>query len=402
MRKTKPITPLPFQSRAVKLAQQELRRGNKVLVVWTGGRGKTVMISLMANHALRGKRRVLVISHRREIITQTYTHLQRLGVREADIGVIRGEVRQDLVRPLAKVQVASIASLLAREHRPLADVVIVDECHHALSAGYSRVLHHYKNAQHAGFTATPHRLDGRGLGDFYDAMIVASSPSELIKKHMLLAAPLIYKAEDDFLPNLKSVRIARGDYVISDLERAVLKTALVGHVPDNWAKRARGRKTLGFAVSIEHSRSLTQRCVAQGIKASHMDGTMSHQEQERILQQFRAGRHDILFNCMVGAEGLDIPECDAVILARPTKSLALYLQQSGRAMRRHGTVRPKLLDHSMLWRRFGSPDGDRPWELLAGKAPDSVLGGETLKGCPQCHRVHDSGDAVCPDCGYEY
>jgi len=396
------ITPFPFQGRAVKASFALLRKRKKVLVVSPGGSGKTVMISLMAHKAVRARKRVLVVSHRREIITQTYAHLKRLGVRETDIGVIRGEVRPDLVRPDARVQVASIAALLARGSRPAADLVIVDECHHALAPGYARVLRHYRRAQHVGFTATPHRLDGRGLGDFYDEMIIAAQPSELIKQHMLLASPIIFKGEDAFVPDLKAVRVARGDYVLADLEGAVMKKALIGYVPKHYLLKAKGRKAIGFAVSIAHSQRLTARCIAAGIRAVHIDGLMPVREQEQILRDFRAGKHDILFCCMVLAEGLDIPECDAVILARPTKSLALYLQQTARAMRRHGNIKPIILDHCMHWKPFADPDADRPWALRTGKANESVTLAGTMKGCPHCHRVHSAKDSACPGCGYKY
>lgn len=393
------LEPWDYQKKAVQMVWAHLAQNAKVLVVSPGGSGKTVMIAQQAAEAVqRGAERVLIISHRKEIIEQTQLTLLKLGLKSSDIGVLMGSVRENLG---ARVVVASMMSLI-RWKLPLhATDVIVDEAHHVLATGYSKVLDRYPTARHTGYTATPFRMDGRGLGDFYTAMIVAALPSALIERNKL-AQPIIYRAPDDFMPRLADLKVARGDYVSDALNERVNSRALVGNIVENYKKHADGKRAIAFAVSIEHSERIVSNFLEAGIAAAHVDGTMPAEKREQLLASFREGKIQVVSNCMVLSEGYDLPACDAVIMARPTQSLTLYIQQAARGMRYLPGKHPVLLDHGRLLEQFGLPEADRHYVLTKTKENLSQWSAGPVKDCPQCGACVSAATRFCPNCSHEF
>lgn len=403
VRAGKRIVPWPFQTKAVRDALTALSAGKRVLLVSPGGSGKTVMAGMLVLWAARTGKRVLMISHRRQILRQTYDLLKIMGVPEEDIGLIYGDAPAAMVRPRARVQIASAQALCRMDVRPKAEIVIVDECHRVLAPGYLKLVERYESAMHVGLTATPFRLDGVGLGHFYDHQIIAAQPSELIRAK-LLAEPRIFGAMDQCQPDLRSVRIARGDYLAADLEPRVMRQAIIGGIPEHWAKRARGKQSMAFALSIAHSKAIDARFRAAGIRSDHVDGTMSHKQRDAIIDDFKRGHLQVLCSCELLIEGFDLPECDAVVLARPTTSLGIVLQQSARAMRYHKGLRPVLLDHARLFPWFGIPDGDRPYVLTKGRMTPEIRNPEPIRMCSnqECNLIYRANGDVCPECGAEH
>jgi len=393
------MKPWSFQNRAVRLAETALRTKRAVLVVSPGASGKTVMIGVLARRWLRRGRRVLIVMHRRELVHQTRAHLSRLGVRERDVGVVLAGA-EHLRNRAARCQIASIQTLRRRRERPPADLVIVDEAHHAMAESYLWLRKRYRAARHAGFTATPFRMDGKGLADVYDEMVTATKPSALLREGRI-AEPIIYATPERFLPNVDSIRIVRGDYAVSELSRRVRKLEVVGNILTNWFKHARGKRTLVFTVTIAHSRDVVGRFRRRGVAAEHIDGTMSVPERERILNRFRAGHTTVLCNCMVLSEGFDIPACQAVVLARPSRSASLYLQQANRGLRYYRGRRPIILDHGRFLQAFGMPEADRHFSLSDSKA-DRACRAAQVRICPKCSRVCAHACRRCPECGHKF
>jgi DNA repair protein RadD len=393
------IEPWDYQKEAVRLVWEALGAGRRALVVSPGGSGKTVMIAQQTADALkRGASRVLVVSHRKEIIDQTQAVLKRLGLDPKNIGVLMGAQADNLGAPIV---VASMMTLVRRRTPLLASDIVVDEAHHALALGYTNVLKQYPDARHTGYTATPFRMDGKGLGDFYTEMIIAAKPSALIERKRL-AKPLIYRAPEDFMPTLKDLKIARGDYAIDALAGRVNDRKLVGNIVGNWEARARGKRTIAFAVNIEHSQHIVANFKAHGIPAAHVDGAMPAEEREQILADFAAGKILVLGNCMVLSEGYDLPACEVVILARPTQSLALYIQQAARAMRYLEGKQALLMDHGRLLEQFGLPEADRDYVLTKTKANKAVWNAGPIKDCPGCGIAVPAGTQCCPNCGHMF
>lgn len=387
-----------FQNSAVRAVWDAYRRGlTRVLLVSPGGSGKTVMLGAVARKAINEGRRVLVFAHRRELVFQAVEHFGRMGVTEHRIGVLLPGLREEPDRPL---QVGSVQTLYARlDTLPPADFVIVDEAHHAAADSYRAVAARYPKARWLGLTGTPFRLDGQGLKSVFDEMVVAAKSSELIATKRI-ALPRIFAAPEDALPNLQQLRRVAGDYALGPLSERMNRSTLVGGLVHNYRRHADGETALVFAVSVAHSERIVRGFERAGIVAAHLDGTTSTRDREQILADFGSGKIKVLSNCMLLSEGYDLPRCGAVLLARPTLSLALYLQQVARALRWYHGKRPVVLDHARNVRRFGLPHSDREFSLDDGVAHGAAA--SLVRECKSCGAFVSIGCRVCPECGTEF
>ena len=237
--------PREYQVRDIERIESSLARSGKTLYVLPTGGGKTVIAAGLIDQAVARGERVLVLTHRREILNQTSRALAAL-----DHGVIQAGLALDLGPP---VQVASVQTLHARAMRrnkiplPPANLIIVDEAHHVRARTWNGILDQYLHARIIGLTATPCRGDGRGLGDTFDELIEGPQVAELIEQGYLVKTR--YFAPTN--PNLKGVEVRKGDYSINQLSRRMNTDALVGDVVTQWAKHAEGRKTIAFAVDVD-------------------------------------------------------------------------------------------------------------------------------------------------------
>lgn len=386
----------PYQADTVKKAVDyaaENPRG-RLLVVCPPGGGKTLIAALMMR-ALAGDcgLRGLAWAHRRELVGQMRDHLVESGIPSELIGVeMAGDKRNNSTAP---IQVGSVDTLRHRA-KPLADFVISDEAHRDASDGRRKLRALYPDAFHCGFTATPVRLDGRGLRAEYDEMIIAAQPSELIAKGWL-AAPTIYTVPTELLPDLRAVKKRGGDFEARALEAATNKRALVGNIVEHWQRHAKNQRTICFPVSIKHSRAIVGRFIAAGVTAAHLDGTMSQDARSDVLEQLRRGAIRVVSSVGVLSEGIDVPSVRCVIMARPTASLVLFIQQGGRCMRPWRGNVPIILDHAGNCERHnGTPFDDMPWALTDGRERSSS--GPTIKVCKACFAVVAIGCRSCPQC----
>jgi len=195
------------------------------------------------------------------------------------------------------------------------------------------------------------------------------------------------------------VRVRAGDYQISDLEQAVDRTALVGNIVDHWMQLAEGRRTVAFAVSIDHSKNIASRFREAGVAAEHLDGNTSMDERDAILARLERGETRVVVNCNVLCEGWDQPSVKCAILARPTKSTGLYLQQAGRILRPWEGQSALILDHAGCAVEHGLPQEERTFSLAA--KDKQRRGSKPVKGraCPSCHAVIAIQYRECPACG---
>lgn len=387
----------PYQVDAIGRARVQLQRGCRaLLLVAPTGAGKTVIGARVVQGAHERARRVLFFAHRRELINQTVAKLIAAGIPPESIGVLMGDDKR--ARPDAPIQVASIDTWRQRA-RPAADLVIVDEAHRSLSATYREAIGHYlaAGAVVIGLTATPYRADGRGLGDAYQAMEVVASPRALIAEGFLVA-PRVFSAS--VLPDLSSVHTRRGDYLESELGAAMNTCGLVGGIVEHWQELAEGRRTVAFAVNVEHSKAIAAAFCEAGIAAEHLDGATPTAERDAILARLERGRTCVVSNCGVLCEGWDMPSVKVAILARPTKSTGLYLQQAGRILRPFEDVGALILDHAGNALVHGLPQDDRTFSLDATKRSGS--GSEPTRKCPECHAVVGLSARECPECGHVF
>lgn len=366
------------------------KRGlRRLLAVAPTGAGKTTIAADIVEGAASKGTPVLALAHRTELIDQLSERLALFGIPH---GIIKSGRKPT---PGALVQVASVASMGRRAIDP-PGVIIVDEAHRTLSPSYLAILDRWPKAIVIGLTATPVRLDGRGLGDVYEALIEATTIGELIARG-LLHRPRVFAPSE---PDLAGVRTEGGDYNRLQLAEASNKPKLIGDIVSNWVRLAEGRRTVVFAASVEHSRAIRDSFMAAGYAAEHVGGDTPEDERAAILRRIASGETRIVCNYGVLTEGWDCPAVEVCILARPTKSLGLYLQMIGRVLRTlEGKLGALVLDHAGATFTHGFATQPRIWTLDATPRRDDL---PSIRRCPACFAVAELGPAECPECGAPY
>lgn len=373
-----------YQRRAVNGVIAALER-RPILVAPTGS-GKTVMATALVEELAVP---TLWLAHRKELIDQA---AHRLEAHNLPVGIIMAGYAP---LPLAQVQVASVQTLVRRE-KPHAQLIVIDEAHHATAKTYGDILDCYPNAARVGLTATPFRLDGRGLGDLFGELVVAATTKELCELGVL-HAPKVWCSKS---PDLRGVKVIAGDYQLGALSKRTNTDELNADIVRTWLKHAKDRRTVAFAVDVEHSQAITQAFQAHGVAAEHLDGSTPRDVRDAILSRLRQGETRIVCNCMVLTEGWDLPALECAVIARPTASLNLHLQMIGRVMRacdgKDGAI---VLDHA----------GNHHVHGLVTRRLDYSLDGEArvghseplgLRRCPICGLMFDAEGNQCPDCGW--
>ena len=284
-----------------------------------------------------------------------------------------------------------------------ANGILVHNCHHVASASYTKIFDHYPNARHIGLTATPERLDGAGLGKYFDAIVEGPSVSWLIENGFL--SP--YRMFAPSSPDLQGVRTTAGDYNRADAEAAMSKPQIIGDAVQHYMRLAPGKRNMVFCASVKHSLAVVEKFQSAGLIAAHIDGETEQGQRDRLIEDFAAGRIQVLSSVDLVSEGFDLPSIEVATLLRPTKSLSLYLQQVGRVLRTYpGKSEAIILDHAGNSARHGLPDDERQWSLQgrAKRRKSAITSDEPdvqVKQCPTCYSVHRPAPC-CPRCGFEY
>ena len=374
----------PYQVQAIDNTRRRMSKARSVVINAPTGAGKTLIGCQIIKQAVEKQRRVLFLAHRRELIDQCAAKLDEAGVLHYGV-ILAGHAKARA--PHAPVQVASIQTLIRRE-LPLADLIIIDEAHRALAKSYLHILVNYPSAKIIGLTATPERLDGKGLSDLFDDMVVVATIPELIDAGYLVK-PECYGAPSGG-PDLSRVKKRGGDYREDQLQEAMDTTELTGELLTNWQRLAGDCKTIVFATGIEHSQHIVSRFQQAGINAAHLDGATPLPLRQQILRDWQTGGIQVVSNCAVLAEGFDFPSLECCVLARPTQSVALYLQSVGRVMRPSpGKQGALVLDHAGCFSAHGLPHDHREW-TLEGETERRQRKKAPPKMCPVCHLMHEA------------
>ncbi len=391
-----------YQTRAVKNLRRDLAEAHRVLAVSPAGSGKTVIASMLLKSEGRW-RKVLWLAHRYELVDQAYTTLTELGL---DVGIVMAQEEAlrgpERANPRARVQVASVQSIASRGVPKDVDLIIVDEAHRAMADSYQDIAQSCGNADVLGLTATPCRMDGRGLGEFFSRLRTVAQPSDL-QADGYQAKPRSFAAGAEVLAKLaKDLKGTHpgADFSQSAMTRAVDNGLLIGRVVAEAMRLAPELPKVVFACSVAHSKRIAEGFRAAGVASAHVDAHTPPGERESILADLRCGLVEVVSNVDVLSEGWDLPELGAVILARPTKSLPRYLQMVGRVQRYYGRERPLVIDHGGNIHRFDIlPGEDIPWVLEQGVQVGRDDDDPKLKECPECQAVLPWGTAECFECG---
>jgi DNA repair protein RadD len=386
----------PYQQNLIADIRTQFRSMDRtVLVQLATGGGKTVTSAYMVKTAAERGRRCWWVVHRREIILQASRTFWSMEIPHS---LVMGGSIGD---PDAMVQVGSVQTLARRLGKlPPPDLIIFDECHHMGAAQYQAIYEACPRAQIVGLTATPWRLDGRGLGTWFDSMVQGPSVADLMERGALCDYRLYAPA---MATDVSRVASQGGDFKRDDLAKIMDKPSIVGDAVSHYQRLAAGKRAIVFAVSIEHSRNIAQQFRDAGIAAAHVDGSMDSGARDAIVSDFTNGAITVLSNADLFGEGFDVPAVEAVILLRPTQSLSLHLQQIGRGLRpAPGKPHAIILDHAGNAMRHGLPDDDREWTLE--DRPKKKRGEKSevpVKQCPKCFLIH-APQPECPGCGHTY
>lgn len=391
-----------YQQAGVQALRERFRSGDRnVLYQLPTGGGKTVVFSYITEGASKRGNRVLILVHRQELINQTSRSL-------TEIGVQHGIIAPGFTPTWDAVQVASVQTLVRRMtkvHHP--DLIISDECHHAGAATWAKIFAHFSRASILGVTATPVRLDGKGLGrasgGFFDSMVNGPPVSELIRRGFL-ATPKVYAPPVG--ADISNLRKKYGEFVGADAAAAMDKPVITGCAVKHYQKLASGIPAIAFCASVAHAEHVAEQFRAAGYQAASIDGSMHDNDRKRRIRDLGTGGLHVLTSCDIISEGTDIPIVGAAILLRPTASMGLYLQQVGRALRMYdGKEYAVILDHVGNVMRHGMPDEDREWSLEGEKPSTKAKAKDEedvkVKQCERCYAVHVPAPK-CPVCGHVY
>jgi len=427
------VTLRPYQVDCLDRLRGELSLGRRrILVVAPTGAGKTTIAGEVISGAQGKGKKSIFLAHRTELIQQCSERLDDMGVSH---GIIQGKSK--LANPEASVQVASIDTLINRDHWD-ADILIVDEAHRSTSPTYIKILERYNNPVVLGLTATPYRMDGKGLGEvdlpgqdklkpkdrerfeLYQSLVEVAAVQELIDLGYLVM-PTVYGAPEIDKTN---IRVTAGDYNKKDSAKAMEGTVLRGDLLKNWAKRCSAATgttaefdddgglvrtdcnacTAVFAPSIRQSHLIVEQFKNAGVAAAHIDGKTPKELRRQILADLRSRVLTVVSNFGILTEGWDLPHLEAIIGARITRSRNLQKQMIGRLMRPDDDKRfAFLFDHADWTRTHGFVNEPEEFSLM-GREKRARKGdaGAPMRECPDCETLCHISTPACNECGYEF
>lgn len=353
------------------------------MIVSPAGSGKSVIIADIAKKATLKKNHILFIVHRKELAEQIKSTFTFHGV---DMNYV---TIQTVIKARNRL-----------DELPYPSIIITDESHHSRAKSYRDIYDHFSKAYRLGFTASPWRMNGKGFADIYDVMVEGKSVKWLINNNYL--SPYTYYAPS--LADLNQLkRGSTGDYTKQSMDKAINRTVF-GDVIEHYTKLAEGKQAILYAHSVEHSKQLAQMFSRYGIQAAHADAKTPKRARETIMKGFKNGAIKVLCNVDLISEGFDVPDCEVVILLRPTESLVLHIQQSMRGMRYKPNKHAIIIDHVGNYERHGLPDTEREWTLEDREKQNkrtNNTSGIGLTDCPHCYGVVETGTNPCSLCGVE-
>lgn len=347
------------------------------LVVAPCGAGKSYIFAELIR---RTKGEALILTHRQELKRQHEELLANLGITNARVAMILTEANR-------------------LGEYPTPDLIIADEAHLSRSNSWVKVIDYY-NTFTVGMTATPVRLDGRGMGDVYDTLIEGVDVRWLIDNHRLAS----YEYYAPTLVDTSGMRTIAGDYVVSDLEQLMNERAIYGDVLKQYQRLAPGERTICYCVSVDHAKRTADAFNRASIRAAVLSSGTPVRQRNAIMEDFKAGRIQILCNVGIISEGISIEEVSCCLLLRPTESVALGIQQMMRCMRYLPGKTAKIIDCVGNYLRIGLPTDERMWSLskpVSKRRLTDENGNFYIRSCPECFMTFQTAPK-CPFCGMEY
>lgn len=394
---------------------------NVAAILPTGGGKSVVMSDIILDYHNIGATQT-IIAHRKELVGQMSLHVARRGIKHRIIAprnVIaeitnehRREFGRSYINPDANCSVGGIDTIVSRAEQLKAwaatvDQFYIDEGHHALARNkWGTGAGFFVNARGLLVTASPARADGMGLGKHHDGIIDAMVLGPDMRTLINLGALCDYEIaipKGDFHIDDDAIGPS-GDFSQSKMHEASKKSHLVGDVVEEYIKRAYGKRGICFAIDVEDAQDIAKKFNERGIPAAAVSAETPSDVRAEYIRRFRDGRLWLLVNVDLFGEGFDVPAVEVVIMARPTASLAVYLQQFGRALRTlSGKLYGLVIDHVSNYKRHGLPDKPHYWSLdrrdkraKKEKDPEQI----ELIPCSECSRPYERCLPACKWCGH--
>ena len=384
----KDILLFDYQEDMVRRVQEVFKRHDFVMVQMPTGTGKTHVLAAIVGLFL--KKEVWVVAHRRELVSQIKDTLARFF--------------PDLDSEMIRVTSIQWLSRHYREIKVKPSLIVIDEAHHALAETYAEVMNAYPKAKKLGLTATPYRLNGRGFTDLFDTLMCSWSMERFIAEGRLSLYDYYSikpDSADQLLIDSLRKRGADGDYLQKELNEVMDVRPSLERLCLSIKQYVPGRKGIVYAISILHAEHIAEYYRENGIKAVAISSKTPLAERKKLIENFKrthiqsvsssnanlsnitnvSDDIDVLVSVDLFSEGFDCPDVEFIQLARPTLSLAKYMQMVGRGLRvAEGKAYCVILDNVGLYKRFGLPSADRDWQsMFEGKASlEDMLQGACL------------------------
>ena len=343
---------------------------DSVMLQMPTGTGKTYLFTSLINDLLtyyknaHRELHILIVAHRTELLDQISISLSRYSIPH---GFVQGSREQQLWQ---RVQVGSIQSMLSARNyvntvRQRFDYIIVDEAHHSLAETYKQLFSLFPDAKKLGVTATPWRLNHESFLALYQTLVTTPQVSWFIDHHLLADFDYVsIKPDSEMQRMINHTEVSQtGDFVNIELDRAFNNQRIRSHLYSSYEQYAKERKGIIYAINKEHAYNIAHLYSSKGVSAVAIDCDTPKDERKRSIEDFKNGIIKVLVNVEIFTEGFDCPDVSFIQLARPTRSLALYLQQVGRGLRvMEGNGKTIIIDNVGLYNYFGLPDANRMWQ----------------------------------------
>ena len=340
----------------------ELRLHRSVMAQMPTGTGKTYLLtavidSFVSNNPME---KVWIVAHRRELVSQI----------DETVRKFHSYYASNTSSLLSSVKAMSIQWLMRHydeiEEEP--GMIVIDEAHHALAKTYKEMWERFPNAKFLGLTATPCRLNGKGFTDLFDILVQSWSVPEFISKGRLATYDFVSIKSDGMTQRLidsLQKRGADGDYQNKEMDMLLNKKPTIERLYQSLEEFGKDRKGIVYAINISHAQKITKLYQENGVKAIAIDSKTPATERQQDIEAFKKGDIQVLVNVDIFSEGFDCPDVEFVQLARPTLSLAKYLQMVGRGLRvAKGKKNCVIIDNVGLYRVFGLPSQVWNWNAM--------------------------------------
>lgn len=417
----------PYQTKLIDLIRDEFKSGKTKVIGWlaTGG-GKSAITMELIKNLLNNNKKVVFVVKRRQLVIDTHRKFLKAGIMS---GLIMGKEKG--FNPSLSVQICSIDTV--RRDKPEYqfmydfDFVLTDEMQDSTSPTYRAFYERFNNANHIGVTATPF-LNGGKAQDFWQSCVKSIEVHELIEQGYLVPLLTYWPSAYDF----SEVKVTAGDYNNKQLGKVMSDSKIVGDIVENYKKIADGKKAFCFAVNKEHGAIIEDAFNEAGIPAKMIDESTKQRFRDQYITELRTGKIKVLVNINTLSTGVDVPEVEVGIMARPTKSEILWVQQLGRIARpcricgrcktqydnspqcpkcgydKPDYIKPHgiIIDHGNNTRNLMPIDHirkavlEQPERTKVKKDPTGIEPEIKIKSCDNCKFTYSEHLPECPACGH--